>query len=88
MVIGERVASFISEGFVVGICRRARCSVAEAAHDVVVYKPGGLHEGVADGGADEGEAVGAEGFAHGAGLVGLGGYVGEGLEGVALGLTV
>ena len=55
---------------------------------MVVYEAGGLHEGVADGWADEGKAVGSEGLAHGAGFVGLGGYVGEGLKGVLAGFAV
>ena len=46
--------------------------VAEAGGGVVVDQACGLHEGVADGGSDEVEAVGFEGFAHGAGQIGLG----------------
>ena len=41
--------------------------MAEAVCQVVVAHADGLHEGVADGGADEAEAVLFEGLAHGAG---------------------
>jgi hypothetical protein len=59
--------------------------VAEAGGEVVVDHANGLHEGVADGGADEGEAAGFEGFGHGFGFGGLGGKLVEGVEVVLAG---
>src|SRR5437870_4341524 len=45
----------------------AQLGMPEAAHHVVVDHAGGLHVGVADGGAHELEAAGLEVLAHGVG---------------------
>ena len=55
---------------------------------MVIDESRGLHEGIADGGADKVEAVGSKGLAHGAGFFGLGGYVGKALKGVSDGFAV
>src|SRR5437879_6424336 len=48
----------------------AQRAVARAVDAVVVHEPGGLHEGVADGGAHEAEAALLEVAAHGVRLRG------------------
>ena len=47
------------------VSRSAHLIVAEAVGSVVVYQAGGLHQGVADGAANELEATAAELFAEG-----------------------
>ncbi len=53
--------------------------MAEAVDEVVVDHAGGLHEGVADGGAHKFETPGFEIFAHDVGFFGAGRQFGEGL---------
>ena len=69
----ELVWSFAPPPRATRVASLAELPVAEAAHQVVVDEPGGLHEGVADRRPDELEAAAAEVFAHGARLVGFGG---------------
>src|SRR5450631_1207746 len=47
-------------------------AVAEALHEMVVHHSRGLHEGVTDGGPDEGEACLSQSGGHGSAFLGLG----------------
>ena len=49
---------------------------------MVIHHPRRLHEGVADGGADELEAGAGQGLAQGVGCGGFGGDFGQGRPGV------